>query len=357
MINFFSRRTFVSLMGVSLGAAALAGCSGKTGDEAADDKADSAEADGIDYTVLVNKQNKLPDGWEEAIELEHFTNTAGWDVDVEKKAYAAYLELKADLEADGVYVDLDSAFRPIAEQQRIWDDFTKDYGEEYTKLHVATPGYSEHHTGLALDLYLIIDGEDVYMNEDMVQYPEVWAKIHAKLADHGFILRYLPKKKIETGYSYEPWHIRYLDDPDMAREITDQGITYERYLDALDPMVADCTVDYGTSQVFEETDIDGALDPILAMVSGWEGVTLQRIAFTDDQTCEDNVAYVNELREAQMPDAAEFDQALVLLSDFHTPKEIGELVFEADADYNDYQWILGRTQGEGSWNLMTQGYA
>ena len=68
------------------------------------------------------------------------------------------------------------------------------------------------------------------MNEDMVNYPEVWSKIHAKLADHGYILRYPEGKEDITGYSYEPWHIRYLDDPELAREITEQGLTLEEYL-------------------------------------------------------------------------------------------------------------------------------
>lgn len=63
-----------------------------------------------------------------------------------------------------------------------------------------------------------------------VQYPEIWAKIHAKLADHGFILRYLDGKEAITGYSYEPWHIRYVNDVTIAKEIMDKGITLEEYL-------------------------------------------------------------------------------------------------------------------------------
>jgi D-alanyl-D-alanine carboxypeptidase len=107
------------------------------------------------------------------------------------------------------------------------------YGEEYTKNTVAVPGYSEHHTGLALDLYFILDGTTVYYNEDLVRYPEVWAKIHAKLADYGFILRYLEGKEDITGYSYEPWHIRYIDDVALAKEITARGITLEEYIEEL----------------------------------------------------------------------------------------------------------------------------
>ena len=209
-----------------IGMFAMTGC----GSQEASSSSSSEEGYQIDYLVLVNKQNQLPEGWEGALETVTVQNSLGDDVEVEKRAYDAYLELKADLEKDGVKVDLDSARRSVAEQQRIVDDFTKKYGEDYVKQYVAVPGYSEHHTGLALDLYLNIDGKDVYLNEDMVEYPEVWAKIHEKLAAHGFILRYLEGKEDITGYSYEPWHIRYVGDPAIAKEITDAGETLEEYL-------------------------------------------------------------------------------------------------------------------------------
>ena len=328
-------------------------------DTATDTDDTAAKESNIDYMVLVNKTHKLPAGWEDAIEIVHFTNSEGWDVDVEAKAYDAYLELKDDLEADGVYVDLDSAYRSVEAQQEIVDDFTEKYGAEYVKQYVAVPGYSEHHTGLALDLFLIIDGKGVYLNEDMVTYPEVWDKIHAKLADHGFILRYLPEKKIETGYSYEPWHIRYIGDTEVARKIMDEGITFERYLGELDPSIADCTVDYGTSELYTEADIDSALDVVLAEFGTWDGCTLKKIAFMGDEACNaDELAYVNELREAQMPDEAEFDQALVLTSEFHSPsaEQAENTAWEPDTDYRDWTWHLGRTGADGSWKLLTWGF-
>lgn len=188
---------------------------------------------GIDYLALVNKENKLPEGWESTLETETFKNTVGDTVEVEKKAYDAYLKLKAALAAEDVYVDLDSARRSVAAQQEIWDDFMEKYGEVYTRRTVATPGFSEHHTGLALDLYLIIDGQDVVENEDMIQHPDIWAKIHARLAEYGFILRYLEGKEAITGYGYEPWHIRYVDSVEIASEIATRGITLEEYLDKL----------------------------------------------------------------------------------------------------------------------------
>ena len=189
---------------IAAGAAALTAC-GKGNDSSSSEQSVSSQAEvsaseenagssesqtqGIDYMALVNKLNPLPEGWEESLETVTVKNSLGDDVEVEKKAYDAYLDLKAELEKENVFVDLDSARRSIAEQQRIMDEFTREYGADYAAKTVAVPGYSEHHTGLALDLYLNIDGKDVYLNEDMVQHPDIWAKIHEKLADHGFRIR------------------------------------------------------------------------------------------------------------------------------------------------------------------------
>ena len=194
---------------------------------------------GIDYLVLVNKLCPLPAGWEEKLETVTVTNSVGDEVEVEKKTLDAYLRLKDDLEKnDGIYLELDSARRSIAAQQEIMDRFTEKYGADYAAKTVATPGYSEHHTGLALDLYFRIRNEDgtftdVYYNEDMTkpEYFGIWDTVHAKLADYGFILRYLKGKEYITGYGYEPWHIRYIDDAEKAKEIMAQpGMTLEVWL-------------------------------------------------------------------------------------------------------------------------------
>lgn len=188
-----------------------------------------------DYLVLVNKDNRLPDDWEETVDLVEAPNPMGekgsGPIPVERQAYEALQKLQEDvLENDGVDIELDSAYRSVAKQQEIWDEFLADKGEEYTKGHVAIPGYSEHHTGLAIDLYLVIDGEDVYENDEMMKHQDLWDKVHAKLADYGFILRYAEDKVDETGYDYEPWHIRYVGSPEVAHEIADANLSLEEYL-------------------------------------------------------------------------------------------------------------------------------
>jgi len=194
-----------------------------------------------DYLVLVNNDNALPDDWEATVDLIEAPNPMGekgsGPIPVERKAYDAFVALQKDLkENDGVDIELDSAYRSVEKQQEVWNDFLKEKGEEYTKTHVATPGYSEHHTGLAIDVYLVVDGQNVVENDDMMTHTDIWEKVHAKLAKHGFILRYLEGKKDITGYDYEPWHFRYIDSAELAKEITDSGLTFEEYLTQQDGM-------------------------------------------------------------------------------------------------------------------------
>ena len=212
--------------------AALLVCCGKNGEN--NDENENGEK--LDYLALVNKENKLPDGWESSLKTVNIDVDADGDkytVEVEKEAYGAYVKLKEALEKEGIFIDLDSSRRSVAEQERIVRDFTEKYGEDYVRQYVAVPGFSEHHTGLAIDIFLRIDGKAVNMNEDMVRYTPIWNKIHEKLPEYGFILRYLEGKEDITGYSYEPWHIRYVGSSDIAKEITSKGITLEEYLGRL----------------------------------------------------------------------------------------------------------------------------
>ena len=63
----------------------------------------------------------------------------------------------------------------------------------------------------------------------MIAQKEIFAKIHEKLEDYGFILRYPIGKEKISGYSYEPWHLRFVE-VENAKIIKSQGVTLEEYL-------------------------------------------------------------------------------------------------------------------------------
>ena len=189
-----------------------------------------------DYLVLVNKYSQLPDDWEKNVELVDAKNAWDEDIKVEKNAYENYLKLEKALEKEGVNIELDSVYRSVKAQQDLCDEWSADpeKGIDYVRKFVAVPGYSEHHTGLAIDICIRKeDGELEFDNDEMIADRETFAKVHEKLADYGFILRYLENREDSTGYTYEPWHLRYVGDKKIAKEIMDKNITLEEYLDSI----------------------------------------------------------------------------------------------------------------------------
>ncbi len=121
---------------------------------------------------------------------------------------------------------VNSAYRNVADQQRVYDNSAAKNGEEYAKQYVATPGYSEHHTGMAVDLTFYRASEGVTV--PVAQHPNGgWLKEHC--AEYGFIIRYPDDKAHITGISYEPWHFRFVGKPHAA-VIMKTGLCLEEYI-------------------------------------------------------------------------------------------------------------------------------
>lgn len=91
---------------------------------------------------------------------------------------------------------INSAYRDSASQQALYEKYGNDY---------ALPaGYSEHETGLALDIGSTMGTMD--------QAEEAkWLANNAH--QFGFALRYPAHKTDITGIGYEPWHFRYVGLP------------------------------------------------------------------------------------------------------------------------------------------------
>lgn len=118
---------------------------------------------------------------------------------------------------------------------------------------------------------------------------------------------------------------------------------------------SDVEIDYGKSSVYTEADMDAAIQLIQKEFATWKGCELHKIAYSSDEECcgAEFVQWMNELQEG-MDGTETFSQSIMFRSDFHSPKEGGG-AWEADQEYTDWQWWLGRSEG-GQWKLMTWGY-
>ena len=183
----------------------------------------------MNYLTLINKENPIKDRYFNYLELVDYYDILNENIKIEKKALEAYLQLKEFLETKNIEIGMDSSYRTLEEQQKIIDEFTIKYGEDYVKQYVAPIGTSEHHTGLAIDLSFKINGEFLIENDDLIANEDIFLEIHKYLKDFGFILRYPKGKEKVTGYSYEPWHIRYVGKV-VATIIYENDLTLEEYL-------------------------------------------------------------------------------------------------------------------------------
>ncbi|MBR5453566.1 MAG: M15 family metallopeptidase [Clostridia bacterium] len=106
-------------------------------------------------------------------------------------------------------VIVNSGYRNYKDQESIYQSRKELYGEAYAEKYVQDPGYSEHHTGYALDMSVYTD-EGVSMTFD--KDPDFTWFYHAAHT-YGFIRRYADHKEDITGIPNEEWHFRYVGKP------------------------------------------------------------------------------------------------------------------------------------------------
>lgn len=180
-------------------------------------------------TVFVNKEYALPADYipNDLVVPDILFNINRYDEKklLRQEAATAIEQLFESAEAEGLALYGISGYRSYKRQEEIYNTNIRTKGEEYTNRYSARPGHSEHQTGLVMDVSTASIGnrlEPVFAGT-----PEgIWLAENAH--KFGFIIRYPKDKESITGYSYEPWHIRYVGT-DLAQKIYDQNITLEDY--------------------------------------------------------------------------------------------------------------------------------
>ena len=187
---------------------------------------DTAEKDAL--LVLVNGEHAIP----ETFSL--VTRSYG-GVEVNALMYTDLCKMLDDAAKAGHTLWVASGYRSVDAQQsilekavqnRMANGMTEEAAYKDARRTIQTPGHSEHHTGLAVDLGLYDTASGIYDDFDGTG-DYVWFADNA--ADYGFILRYPKGYEDVTGYDFEPWHYRYIG-VDAALEFRDTGcVTLEEY--------------------------------------------------------------------------------------------------------------------------------
>ena len=108
---------------------------------------------------------------------------------------------------EGQYFAMISGYRSYERQREIYEQSVKKNGLFHAERYSARPGCSEHQTGLAVD----ISCETIrYQLEEVFELTKEYQWLTKNCWKEGFIIRYPKGKESITGYSFEPWHLRYV---------------------------------------------------------------------------------------------------------------------------------------------------
>lgn len=183
--------------------------------------------------LLVNKESELPVFYEAGLRSICEGRLQAADI-----LYEDLCAMLRDGKEAGFQYWIASAHRDRAYQQGLVDEDVEKYmakGYSYeaalqkTYEYTMPAGYSEHETGLALD---ILCSTNTMMDESQAYEPgNKWLARHCH--EYGFILRYPADREDVTGIKYEPWHFRYVGR-EAAAFLTEKGWTLEEFYRVLE---------------------------------------------------------------------------------------------------------------------------
>ncbi len=181
--------------------------------------------------VIVNKRRALPPGYAPADLMTPAValrlGSGAEEMKMRKESGTALKDMFAAAKAEGLNLLLASGYRSEASQKALHARYVTEKGAQAADLDSARAGYSEHQTGLAVDV-----GRADHKCEIAACFaatPEgQWVAKNAY--KYGFVIRYKDGSQAITGYIYEPWHLRYVGK-DLAKVIQEGGQTLEEFFD------------------------------------------------------------------------------------------------------------------------------
>lgn len=180
----------------------------------------------LNEKIIVNKFYKLDSNYApenlKNISLDYAYGDEG-DNKLVDYAYDAFIELWDAAHDAGYYLMVNYSYRDYKEQEDIYDSYKTSYGERKADSVAARPGYSEHQTGLVVDMV----SKDT-PTSDAFSTSDAYHWLQANAYQYGWIERYPENKTYLTGYNAESWHWRYVGK-DIAKVMHEENITYDEY--------------------------------------------------------------------------------------------------------------------------------
>ena len=194
--------------------------------------------------ILVNRAHPITEDY--PVETKECGSATAINKTLQTEAAEAFLSMQAAAAKDGVDVRMQSGYRSVSYQKKLYNDKTQYYrnkglseaaAREKAAAIVNPPGCSEHNCGLAADLN---SPEHTTLDTGFADTAAFrWLCENAE--QYGFILRYPKEAESVTGITYEPWHWRYVG-PENAALLNRSGLCLEDAVAVLQRIAAGETV-------------------------------------------------------------------------------------------------------------------
>lgn len=194
-------------------------------------------ADRDAYLILANRENPIGSDYipENLVPITNVRKDGRSETMVEtaeKALQALYIEMRAAGYKD---VSVTSGYRSYAKQEYLYGIYTenemkagisKEAAQKIVDTYSARPGTSEHQTGLCVDMHNLGSADVAFAKK------EAYTWLINNCYKFGFVLRFPEGKEDITGYSFEPWHYRFVGRY-HASEMHRLGMCLEEYIEYL----------------------------------------------------------------------------------------------------------------------------
>ncbi len=191
------------------------------------------------FLILVNRQNTIngeyvPENLVPISNVRQDGRSESMVETAEKALQALYIEMRAAGYTD---VSVTSGYRSYNKQVSLYNTYTqremseggisREEAEKIVDTYSARPGTSEHQTGLCCDMHNLGSASQRFAEE------EAYTWLINNCYKFGFVLRFPKGKEDITGYSFEPWHYRFVGRY-HASEMHRLDMCLEEYVDYLE---------------------------------------------------------------------------------------------------------------------------
>lgn len=174
------------------------------------------------FYTLVNKYNYLRDDFVPNNLVEMTTPYSKEGIYLVAEARDNFYKLVDKAKEEGLTIRAISAYRGYTYQKRLYDKYVEADGVNKADTYSARPGFSDHQTGLAVDVDNATSSFENFTNTKEYQ----WMLDNSY--KYGFILRYPSGKESITTYQFESWHYRYVGLK-LAKKIKASNLTFDEY--------------------------------------------------------------------------------------------------------------------------------